>query len=793
MYDLFSKRAHRLLHLSHNEASLLNKNYIGTEHILLAIARDPAPIILKVFSTFHISYEMIKSEVEKLTGSDHTRPAGQMDLTHMAKLVLRLAVEEAQKIKEKTVNDEHLLLGLIKAEEGIARRVLSNLGIDVEMLRRKIMETVRYRATIRTPNQDDQSETPTLDLYSIDLTSQASENKLDPVIGRDEETDRLIHILCRRIKNNPCLVGEPGIGKTAIVEGLAIRISENRIPAPIRNRRILMLNMGSMLAGAKFRGEFEERMKNAIDEVKKSGSVILFVDELHTLVGTGAMAGTMDAANILKPVLARGEVQVIGACTQSEYRKHIEGDSSLERRFQPITVQEPSLLETKEILHGIKERYEDFHSVSILPEAITAACKLSERYIPDRFLPDKAIDLMDEAAASVRLRELKDSQPDTIPGDFLGDSFSTKFDSLHLSLRAQLELSGLLWEEHQQSTQLRPDVTKHDIARVVSRWTKIPVNRLTRAESDRLLNLEKDLHCRVIGQDEAIQAVAQAIRRARAGLKDPKRPSGSFIFLGPTGVGKTELARALAEYLYGNEEALIRIDMSEYMERHTVSRFIGAPPGYIGFDSAGQLTEKIRRRPYSVVLFDEIEKAHPDVFNALLQVIEDGILTDSHGRTVSFRHALVIMTSNIGTYKIQRNQKIGYFQDKPNEAYERMKETLLEELKHTVKPEFLNRVDEIVVFQQLNMEELREIANLMIQQVETRLMERNISLKISREAITILIKKGYDRSLGARPLRRTIQRLVENELANELLEGSLSDGDVISIMEQNAALVFNKE
>ncbi|MDP7423769.1 MAG: ATP-dependent Clp protease ATP-binding subunit, partial [bacterium] len=420
-------------------------------------------------------------------------------------------------------------------------------------------------------------------------------------------------------------------------------------------------------------------------------------------------------------------------------------------------------------------------------------CKLSERYIPDRFLPDKAIDLMDEAAASVRLRELKDSQPDTIPGDFLGDSFSTKFDSLHLSLRAQLELSGLLWEEHQQSTQLRPDVTKHDIARVVSRWTKIPVNRLTRAESDRLLNLEKDLHCRVIGQDEAIQAVAQAIRRARAGLKDPKRPSGSFIFLGPTGVGKTELARALAEYLYGNEEALIRIDMSEYMERHTVSRFIGAPPGYIGFDSAGQLTEKIRRRPYSVVLFDEIEKAHPDVFNALLQVIEDGILTDSHGRTVSFRHALVIMTSNIGTYKIQRNQKIGYFQDKPNEAYERMKETLLEELKHTVKPEFLNRVDEIVVFQQLNMEELREIANLMIQQVETRLMERNISLKISREAITILIKKGYDRSLGARPLRRTIQRLVENELANELLEGSLSDGDVISIMEQNAALVFNKE
>ena len=793
MYDLFSKRAHHLLHLSHNEATLLNKNYIGTEHILLAVARNPAPLVLKVLNTFHINYEIIRAEIEKLTGSEHTRSIGQMDLTHMAKLVLRLSVEEAQKLNEKTVTDEHLLLGLIRAEEGIARRVVSNLGVDPEVLRRKLLELLRYRQAISQDETCEESETPTLDLYATDLTNQAENDKLDPVIGRGEETDRVIHILCRRMKNNPCLVGDPGIGKTAIVEGLAIRIAGNRVPEPLKGHRIMMLNIGAMLAGAKFRGEFEERMKNTIEEVRSKGNIILFIDELHTLVGTGSMAGTMDAANILKPVLARGEVQVIGASTPSEYRKHIEGDSSLERRFQPILIQEPTREEAEAILMGIKSRYEDFHSVLITTGAVQAACRLSERYISDRFLPDKAIDLMDEAAAAVRLRELKSVEEDDSRVSILDGPLRTGIDSLHVSLRVQEELSGLLWGKTTSTSNKKPEVTMEDIASVVARWTGIPVRQLTREESEQLLHLEKDLHHRVIGQNEAIKAVAQSIRRARAGLKDPKRPSGSFIFLGPTGVGKTELARALAEYLFGNEDTLIRVDMSEYMERHTVSRMFGAPPGYVGFDSAGQLTEKVRRRPYSVVLFDEIEKAHPDVFNALLQVIEDGILTDSHGRTVSFRNCIVIMTSNIGTYRIQRNQKIGYFPAHPEEAYERMKETLLEELKRTVKPEFLNRVDEIVVFQRLTKDELLDIANLMIVQIQGRLNERNISLKISREALFILIEKGYDSSLGARPLRRAIQKFVENQIANQLLEGSFTNGDVISIMERESALIFLKE
>jgi len=800
MFGRFTERAQKVLFLARDEARRLGHPAVGTEHLLLGLLREGSGIAARALQALGVNLNKVRSEVEKIVVPGDLRDGEEIGLTPRAKKVLELAQEEGRKQGVSYVGTEHILLGLIREGEGVAARVLMSQGLTLEKLRREVL--MQLGGIGPMPQGHPQagparraSQTQTMDELGRDLTQMAREGKLDPVIGRDQEIQRVIQILSRRTKNNPCLIGEPGVGKTAVVEGLAQRIVENKVPEILADKRVVALDMSAVVAGTKYRGEFEERLKKVIDEIRNAGNVILFIDEVHTLVGAGAAEGAIDAANILKPALARGEIQCIGATTLDEYRKNIEKDAALERRFQPVMVGEPTIEESIEILKGLRDRYEAHHRVKITDSALNAAVKLSSRYITDRYLPDKAIDLMDEAASRVRLKAY------TAPPDV--KELEEKIEVLKKEKEAavvnqEFEKAAALRDEEQklqeelarikenwvQRKELDQSiVTEDDIADIVSSWTGIPVNKLQEEESERLLHLEDTLHQRVIGQDDAVKAVSRAVRRARAGLKDPKRPIGSFIFLGPTGVGKTELARALAEALFGDEEAMIRFDMSEYMEKHTVSRLLGAPPGYVGYEEAGQLTEMVRRNPYSVVLFDEIEKAHPDIFHVLLQVMEDGRLTDAQGRTVDFRNTVIIMTSNVGADLIRREQRLGFKAGERKDAldYEAMKERVTEELRRTFRPEFLNRVDEIIVFHPLEEEHMKKIVELMLKNISKRIAEFGLHLEFTQEAKEFLVKEGYDPVFGARPLRRVIQRMVEDELSEEMLAGKFKSGDQILV------------
>jgi len=800
MFGRFTERAQKVLFLARDEARRLGHPAVGTEHLLLGLLREGDGVAARALQALGVNLNKVRREVEKIVVPGDLRDGEEIGLTPRAKKVLELAQEEGRKQGVSYVGTEHILLGLIREGEGVAARVLMSQGLTLEKLRREVL--MQLGGIGPMPQGHPQvgptrraSQTQTMDELGRDLTQLAREGKLDPVIGRDQEIQRVIQILSRRTKNNPCLIGEPGVGKTAVVEGLAQRIVENKVPEILADKRVVALDMSAVVAGTKYRGEFEERLKKVIDEIRNAGNVILFIDEVHTLVGAGAAEGAIDAANILKPALARGEIQCIGATTLDEYRKNIEKDAALERRFQPVMVGEPTIEESIEILKGLRDRYEAHHRVKITDSALKAAVKLSSRYITDRYLPDKAIDLMDEAASRVRLKAY------TAPPDV--KELEEKIETLKKEKEAavvnqEFEKAAALRDEEQklqeelnrikenwvQRKELDQSiVTEEDIADIVSSWTGIPVNKLQEEESERLLHLEETLHQRVIGQDDAVKAVSRAVRRARAGLKDPKRPIGSFIFLGPTGVGKTELARALAEALFGDEDAMIRFDMSEYMEKHTVSRLLGAPPGYVGYEEAGQLTEMVRRKPYSVVLFDEIEKAHPDIFHVLLQVMEDGRLTDAKGRTVDFRNTVIIMTSNVGANLIRSEQRLGFKAGERKDAldYEAMKERVTEELRRTFRPEFLNRVDEIIVFHPLEEEHMKQIVELMLKNISKRIAEFGLHLEFTQEAKEFLVKEGYDPVFGARPLRRVIQRMVEDELSEEMLAGKFKSGDHILV------------
>ncbi|NLD46139.1 MAG: ATP-dependent Clp protease ATP-binding subunit, partial [Clostridiaceae bacterium] len=721
-----------------------------------------------------------------------------------------LSFREARRMGHNYIGTEHLLLGIMKEGESVAVRILMDLGVDPQKLFQEIVKMLNEEApgSTGTPkNSSSYSNTPTLNQFGRDLTDMAREGKFDPVIGRDKEIERVIQILSRRTKNNPCLIGEPGVGKTAIAEGLAQKIVEGNIPETLKDKRVVTLDLSSMVAGAKYRGEFEERLKKALDEIKKAGNVVLFIDEMHTIIGAGAAEGAIDASNILKPSLARGEIQVIGATTLNEYRKHVEKDSALERRFQPITVGEPTREEAVEILKGVRDKYEAHHRVTITDDALTAAVELSDRYITDRFLPDKAIDLIDEAASRVRLKsftappDLKqlEEQVERLRKEKEDSIICQEFEKAarirdeEQRLKNELDKAKNDWQQKNQTT--TDTVTEEEIAGIVADWTGIPVKRLAEEETERLMKMEDILHGRVIGQDEAVKAISKAIRRGRVGLKDPKRPVGSFIFLGPSGVGKTELSRALAEALFGDENSMIRIDMSEYMEKHSVSRLVGSPPGYVGYDEGGQLTEKVRRKPYSVLLFDEIEKAHPDVFNILLQILEDGRLTDSQGRLVDFRNTVIIMTSNVGARLITEPKRLGFAAQSEEKAktYNDMKNNVMGELKRTFRPEFLNRIDEIIVFHPLEEEHLKKIVSLMIDTLAKRLKQNAISIEVTDDAKALLARKGFDQIYGARPLRRAIQSMVEDKLAEEMLEGRVKSGDKVTIESREEELVFNKK
>lgn len=715
----------------------------------------------------------------------------------MQKKVVELSQDEARKLGHSYVGTEHILLGLIREGEGVAARVLNNLGVSLNKARQQVLQLLGSNESQAgrqgRSGQQSNASTPTLDSLARDLTVSAKEGKIDPVIGRSKEIERVIQVLSRRTKNNPVLIGEPGVGKTAVAEGLAQQIIDNEVPETLRDKRVMTLDMGTVVAGTKYRGEFEDRLKKVMEEIRQAGNIILFIDELHTLIGAGGAEGAIDASNILKPSLARGELQCIGATTLDEYRKYIEKDAALERRFQPIQVDEPTLEETIQILNGLRDRYEAHHRVTITDEAIEAAASLSDRYITDRFLPDKAIDLIDEAGSKVRLRSytvppnLKELEQklDEVRKEKDAAVQSQEFEkaaSLRDSeqrFREELETTKNEWKEKQGQTD--SEVTMEDIAAVVSIWTGVPVSKLTKDESDRLLNMEEILHDRVIGQSEAVNAVAKAIRRARAGLKDPKRPIGSFIFLGPTGVGKTELARALAEVMFADEDAMIRIDMSEYMERHATSRLVGSPPGYVGYDEGGQLTEKVRRKPYSVVLLDEVEKAHPEVFNILLQVLEDGRLTDSKGRVVDFRNTVIIMTSNVGASELKRNKYVGFSLDDEEKDYKDMKSKVMEELKKAFRPEFLNRIDETIVFHSLEKEHMKDIVTLMVKQLQKRLKEQDLHLSLTDKAVEKIANEGFDPEYGARPLRRSIQKNIEDLLSEELLKGAIEKEQQVKI------------
>ena len=794
-FDKFSERARRVLTYAQEEAKHLNHNYIGTEHILLGLVREEEGVAAKVLLNLDINMGKVRSAVEFIIGRGEKPATAETGLTARAKRVIELAIDEARHLGHNYIGTEHLLLGLLREGEGVAAGVLDRFGITIERVRTEVTR-ILSQGSARAKVGRSQSRTPNLDQVGLDLTAAARAGKLDPVIGRVKEIERVIQILSRRTKNNPALIGEPGVGKTAIVEGLAHRIVAGDVPETLENRRLLALDMAAVVAGTKYRGEFEERLKKIIEEVKTSANCILFIDEFHTMVGAGAAEGAIDAANILKPSLARGEIQCIGATTLDDYRKYGERDAALERRFQPVLVEEPSAEDTLSILKGIKERYEEHHHLTISDEAINAAATLAARYIPDRFLPDKAIDLIDESASRVRIRhrtkpitlkELKQAE-DSYRRDKDAALATQQYDyaaelrERELQIEEKIKKMEEEWRNEQEKEKVV--VTAEDIAEVVSMWTGIPLVQLTGDETERLLKMEEVLHKRIIGQDEAIASIAKAVRRARAGLKDPRRPIGNFIFLGPTGVGKTELARTLAQFMFGSEDSLIRLDMSEYMEKFAVSRLVGAPPGYVGFEEGGQLTEAVRRKSYCCILLDEIEKAHPDVFNILLQIFDDGHLTDAKGRRVDFRNSIIIMTSNIGAELIRKGSAIG-FTSRSDEAktrqqsYEKMKEKLLGELKNAFRPEFLNRVDAVVVFHSLAKKEIRQIVDLMLVMVTEQLKEKGIKLEVTDAARDFLGKKGYDETYGARPLRRVIQSQLEDKLSDDILRGRFNSGDTV--------------
>ena len=800
MFGRFTERAQKVLALAQEEAVRLGHNNVGTEHILLGLISEGEGIAAKALKALNLDPEKIQKEVEALIGRGSENPQ-TIHYTPRAKKVIELSMDEARKIGHSYVGTEHILLGLIREGEGVAARVLNNLGVSLNKARQQVLQLLGSHeggsAAQQGRSSSTSANTPTLDGLARDLTATAREGGLDPVIGRSKEIERVIEVLSRRTKNNPVLIGEPGVGKTAVAEGLAQQIINNEVPETLRDKRVMTLDMGTVVAGTKYRGEFEDRLKKVMDEIRQAGNIILFIDELHTLIGAGGAEGAIDASNILKPSLARGELQCIGATTLDEYRKYIEKDAALERRFQPIKVDEPTTVESTLILKGLRDRYEAHHRVKITDEAIEAAVRLSDRYISDRFLPDKAIDLIDEAASKVRLRSytappnLKELEQklDEVKKEKDAAVQSQEFEKAaslrdtEQKLKEELEVTQREWKEKQgqENTEVTPD----DIAIVVSNWTGVPVRKLEQEESQRLLNMEKILHERVVGQDEAVKSVSQAVRRARAGLKDPKRPIGSFIFLGPTGVGKTELARAVAESLFGDEDAIIRIDMSEYMEKHTTSRLVGSPPGYVGHEEGGQLTEKVRQKPYSVILLDEIEKAHPDVFNILLQVLDDGRLTDSKGRTVDFRNTAIIMTSNVGASTLKKSKYVGFTVQDVNHEYQEMKDKVMEDLKRTFRPEFLNRIDETIVFHELNKDQLKEIVTLLADQLKDRLKAQGITIELSASAKDKIAEEGYDPEYGARPLKRAIQRRIEDRLSEELLKGNISKGTSVTIDYKN--------
>ena len=797
-FEKFSERARRVLSLAQEEAQRFNHNYIGTEHILLGLVRETEGVAARVLSSLSVDLSKVRSAVEFIIGRGEKPAQGEIGLTPRAKKVVELAVDEARRMNHTYIGTEHLLIGLLREGEGVAAGVLESLGVTLDKVRAETHRILSHTSGSGAQGSRSTSKTPTLDLLGIDLTVAAKADKLDPVIGREKEIERMIQILSRRTKNNPVLVGEPGVGKTAIVEALAQLISKGEVPDTLQGKRLVTLDMGALVAGTKYRGEFEERLKKVIEEIKSSGNCVLFIDEIHTIVGAGAAEGAVDASNILKPSLARGEIQCIGATTLDDYRKYVERDPALERRLQPVRVEEPSKEDTVAILMGIKSKYEDHHKVNITDEAIRSAATLAQRYIPDRFLPDKAIDLIDEAGSRVRLRgsvtptavkdamqvleQVRKEKDEAIASQ----QYEAAAELRDRELRQNEDLDTLEKEWQEGQNKERRVVTEEDIAEVVSMWTGIPVTRLAEEETERLLQMEAELHKRIIGQDEAIISVAKSVRRARAGLKDSRRPIGVFMFLGPTGVGKTELVRALAEFMFGDEDNMIRLDMSEFQERHTVARLIGAPPGYIGYDEGGQLTEGVRRKNYCAVLLDEIEKAHPEVFNILLQIFDAGQLTDARGRKVDFRNCILIMTSNLGSDLIKRETALG-FSSKSSDSqtdessYNRMKDKVMDEVKRFFRPEFLNRIDSTVVFHQLTRDEILQIVDLMMNQVRGELGDKEIDLEITEAAKVHLGEKGFDPVLGARPLRRLIQDEIEDSLSDEVLSRRLVAGDVAMI------------
>ena len=797
-FEKFSERARRVLSLAQDEAQRFNHNYIGTEHILLGLVRETEGVAARVLSSLSVDLSKVRSAVEFIIGRGEKPAQGEIGLTPRAKKVVELAVDEARRMNHTYIGTEHLLIGLLREGEGVAAGVLESLGVTLDKVRAETHRILSHTSGTGAQGSRSTSKTPTLDQLGIDLTVAAKADKLDPVIGREKEIERMVQILSRRTKNNPVLVGEPGVGKTAIVEALAQLISGGDVPDTLQGKRLVTLDMGALVAGTKYRGEFEERLKKVIEEIKTAGNCVLFIDEIHTIVGAGAAEGAVDASNILKPSLARGEIQCIGATTLDDYRKYVERDPALERRLQPVRVEEPSDDDTVAILMGVRSKYEDHHKVDISDEAIRTAALLAQRYIPDRFLPDKAIDLIDEAGSRVRLRgsvtpaSVKDAMQvlEQVRKEkdeaIASQQYEAAAELRDRELRQNEDLDTLekTWKEGENAE--RRVVTEDDIAEVVSMWTGIPVTRLAEEETERLLQMEGELHKRIIGQDEAIISVSKSVRRARAGLKDSRRPIGVFMFLGPTGVGKTELVRALAEFMFGDEDNMIRLDMSEFQERHTVARLIGAPPGYVGYDEGGQLTEGVRRKNYCAVLLDEIEKAHPEVFNILLQIFDAGHLTDARGRKVDFRNSILIMTSNLGSDLIKRETSLGFAAkttdaQTDDSAYERMKDKVMEEVKRFFRPEFLNRIDSTVVFHQLKQDEILEIVDLMMNQVRTELDEKEISLEITQAAKTYLGEKGFDPVLGARPLRRLIQDEIEDSLSDVVLNRTLVAGDVAMI------------